>query len=169
MSAPSNSIYIMLFVKIVTLIVFFFGVGCGEWITLDVGELEQHCLGFILPTVHAIIFIHRYFKHFSCSNQTSIWSSYNYKLLMQENICPRFIITLLSLCQMVTLRLGKFQELKSSPFKHNFETANSRRDENVCKWRKAKTTWGENNNVYSILPRSTVNFVIVPTRKYGKC
>lgn len=55
--------------------------------------------------------------------------------------CPR--------CQRANLRLGNFQSLTFSLFKTNL-FKNSRQDETVWKWRRAKIIWGLNNPVYSI-------------------
>lgn len=48
------------------------------------------------------------------------------------------------------LRLGEFQCLQLSLFKHNIVFANLRLSESVSNWRRAKITLSENNPVYNI-------------------
>lgn len=62
-------------------------------------------------------------------------------------------------CQLANFRLGEFQCLKLSQFKHNFVWSNSRRGKTACKWIRVKITQDWYNSVYSSFQENQITHV----------
>lgn len=68
-----------------------------------------------------------------------IQRDYNFLITVYSKILsPFYFRPFCCCCPRANLRLGEFQCLKLSFFKHNFIWLNSRRGETACKWRRQK-------------------------------